>query len=261
MAFLLVALLVQLPLMIGLPLVVGRQLARRWQVPWRLWAAGALTFVASQVVHLPLNWALGLLGTTRGLGLLPLLPLAIVAGLSAGLCEEVARFVALRFVMKSPKRTWREAVQFGVGHGGIEAMILGALAALSMAAMVLFRFVAPSSLGMDEATAAQVTAAQASYFATPWHLALAGGFERVFAMMSHVGFAVLVMRAVARRNVLYLGAAILGHALLDAIAVWMSRTAGIMATEGVIALFGLGMLGLTLALRDREAATAQPEAR
>src|SRR5262249_45823734 len=82
--------------MLVFPLAVGRFVARRFGVPWSLWAYGALTFVASQVVHLPLNWATGLLGKPpRGLGLMPLPLLALVAGLSAGLCEELTRYVAL----------------------------------------------------------------------------------------------------------------------------------------------------------------------
>jgi uncharacterized membrane protein YhfC len=255
MALVCVILLVQLPLMLGLPLWLGRRIARRWGVPWRLWGAGALTFVASQIVHLPLNWAVGLLGTSRGLGLLPLVPVALAAGLSAGLCEELARYVTLRFVMRSPKRTWKEAIQFGAGHGGIEAMILGAIVALSLGTMVLFRFVSPSSFGLDPSTAAALTTARDKFFATPWFMGLAGGFERVFAITSHVGFSVLVMRAVARRKVGYLGAAIAGHAFLDALALWASRTVGVWATEGIVALFAAGMLALTLALRDPEGAT------
>ncbi len=56
-AFLLVSLLFQIPLMIGLPLWLGLRLRRKLDIPMKVWAIGALAFVVSQVVHLPLNWA------------------------------------------------------------------------------------------------------------------------------------------------------------------------------------------------------------
>ncbi len=42
-------------LMIALPLVLGVVLARRWRLSWGLFGAGAATFVASQVFHIPFN--------------------------------------------------------------------------------------------------------------------------------------------------------------------------------------------------------------
>ena len=48
-------------LMLALPVLLGMFVARRLGQSWRLFFAGAATFVASQVVHLPLNaWVNGL---------------------------------------------------------------------------------------------------------------------------------------------------------------------------------------------------------
>ncbi len=86
--YVLAAALVQYPLMILLPLFLGWWIRRRYRVGWGIFLAGAGTFIFSQVVHLPLNWALGLVGGGRGVALWPLVPLALAAGLSAGVCEE-----------------------------------------------------------------------------------------------------------------------------------------------------------------------------
>ena len=117
-------------LMIGLPLALGAFLARRLGVGWRLFWIGAVTFVASQVVHLPLN--IGLTRVAAG-GYLPKPPAewklaanAAILGLTAGLCEETARYLVYRWWLKSA-RTWRDGLMFGAGHGGIEAMIFGTL--------------------------------------------------------------------------------------------------------------------------------------
>ena len=52
--------------MIFFPLALGWWIRRRYRVGWGIFFAGAATFVLSQIVHLPLNWALGLLGGGRG---------------------------------------------------------------------------------------------------------------------------------------------------------------------------------------------------
>ena len=100
MPFLLSSVLIQYPLMILFPLALGWWIRRRYRVGWGIFWAGAATFVLSQIVHLPLNWALGLLGGGRGVALWPLAAMALVAGLSAALCEEGARWIVLTFFLK-----------------------------------------------------------------------------------------------------------------------------------------------------------------
>ena len=56
---------------------------------------------------------------------------AVFYGLSAGLFEEIARYLTYRFWLKD-SQNWKSGLMFGAGHGGIEAMILGALALLSL---------------------------------------------------------------------------------------------------------------------------------
>jgi uncharacterized membrane protein YhfC len=84
-------------------------------------------------------------------------------------------------------------------------------------------------------------------------MAVVGGVERVFAMTAHIGMTVLVMRAVSRKNIAYLIAAIAAHTVLDMYAVWAMARLGIWWTEAGVAVFALGMLAMTLGLRDRGA--------
>ncbi|MEZ4335402.1 MAG: YhfC family glutamic-type intramembrane protease [Sandaracinaceae bacterium] len=101
-------------------------LRRKTRVGYALLGAGALVFVASQVVHLPLNWALGqVLPNEHGL----LWVTAIAVGLSAGLCEELARWVAIEWITRRVRDT-EHALMLGMGHGGVEALIVGAMAGL-----------------------------------------------------------------------------------------------------------------------------------
>ena len=253
-ALLLAALLVQAPLMLLLPLGLGVALHRRYRVGFRAFGLGAATFIASQVVHIPLNYALGLLGSPRFLGTLPLVPLALVVGLSAGLCEELARWVALRTVLRDV-RTKPQAVQFGAGHGGGESILFGVLAMVGLLNSVALSVVPVSWLGLSDAQAAQAWSSVEAYWRSPWTTAVVAGLERVVAVGAHVGFAVLVTRAVARRRVTWLALAVALHAALDAWAVWSMRRYGATAAELGAALVAALTLGVALSLRDEAPAT------
>ena len=247
--FLIAAVLVQYPLMLIFPLLLGWWIRRRYGVSWGIFGAGALTFVASQAVHLPLNWALGLLGPGRGVALWPLGAMALVAGLSAGVCEEVARWVVLRFFLKRA-RGWRKALQFGAGHGAAEAIIFGVLALLSLVSMLAARTLDLAAFGLPGATAEQARAAVAAYWATPWYMSAVAGLERVFAITFHIAMAVLVMRAVVRRRIGYLIAAIAAHAALDFIAVWGALRLGVIWVEVSAAVIALAALWLIIKLKE-----------
>jgi uncharacterized membrane protein YhfC len=253
-ALLLTSLLVQIPLMIALPIALGARLARRYGCGWRPWGAGALAFVLSQVVHLPFNWATGLMGGGRGLGLLPLPLLALAGGLSAGLCEEIARYLMLRYGLRRA-RSFREAVQFGVGHGGIEAIILGVLAAIALVAMIVLRAVPAASLGIQGDAATQVADATNAFWSKAWYTPMMGGLERVFAITAHVAMSVMVMRAVVRGRVRWLLAAIAAHAALDGFAVLGMSRLGVMGVEVGAGIFALFFAWTIWAMRDGAPAT------
>jgi uncharacterized membrane protein YhfC len=203
---------VQLPLMIAFPIFLGFAIRRRLQVPMSVWLIGAGAFVVSQLVHLPLNFALGLIGPPRGVALLPRAALGAVAGLSAGVCEETARWLAMRFLMKD-ERSWRSAVQFGAGHGGIEAILFGGLVLLNLVNVLLAPHAASLGLSADDQAALRHGARQ-FWQAPPLHAAL-GGYERLCAMSFHIGASTLVLLSLVKGRLRYLFVAILLHAAMN----------------------------------------------
>jgi uncharacterized membrane protein YhfC len=256
--------LVNALLMIALPLALGVYIARRQRMGWRLFFVGAATFIGSQVLHIPFNlWVLaprldaaGLAQATEGV---PLLILAVAYGLSAGVFEEGARYLVYRFWIRDTRR-WREAVQFGVGHGGAEAIILGVLGLYAFFQLMALRdadlatLIPPEQL---ELVRAQV----AAYWAAPWHEALAGAVERALALCLQTSFAVLVLQAFTRRNPLWLLLAVAWHAAVDALAVAGAvRGWPIYAIEGAVAVMALISLAALIALRPREEAGAAEDA-
>ena len=236
-------------LMIGLPIALGFFLNARLRVPWRLWFIGVATFVLSQVGHIPFNALLfnGVMLPPATAWPLPVLALA--AGLSAGLFEEIARYVVYRLWIKEA-RTWRQAVMFGAGHGGGEAIIIGVLTAMTTINLLALQNMDLNTLGLTAAQLAALQAQMETFRTAPWYMALLGAVERVWAMTFHIAAAVLVMQAVRRRNLLWLVAAILWHTVLNAVSLLVVDAAGAVWTE--VALGGLSIISLViiLVLRD-----------
>ncbi len=251
-------------LMIALPLLLGFFLSKRLGTKWSLFGIGAVSFIASQVVHLPLVQGLTALFQQ---GILPPVPQpyklvfnATVLGLAAGLCEGLARYLVLRFWARSA-RTWREALMFGAGHGGFEAIFFGLLAGLAFVNMVALRGMDLSTLPISADQAAVLAKQVAAYWAAPWYGSLLGAVERVFALCLHLSATVLVMRALTQRNLWWLGAGILWHALGDGLTVFSAGTVGAYATEAVLGAFAVASLVIIFALRPRQpepAAAAAP---
>lgn len=231
--------------MIVLPISLGLAARKRLGEPMGVWLVGALTFVLSQVVHLPLNFALGLLGPPRGVALLPIPIVGLVAGLSAGVCEEVARFLSFRFLLKE-RRQWQSGLQFGLGHGGIEAIVFGSLAALGLVNVLLAPYAEKMGLSLDDQASLRHAARQ--YWESPWYLPLLAGYERVAAIVFHVGASMLVLRGVVRSNYAYLVLAVLLHASLDAPIVFLHQV-GIWPIYGWLTVCATGMAILCWRLR------------
>ncbi len=243
-------------LMIVLPILLGVFLARRLGAQWSLYAVGAVTFVASQVVHLPLNAGLTALFAR---GVLPAPPEAwklpfnaVVLGLTAGLCEEVARYLVYRYWLKSA-RTWREALMFGAGHGGMEAILLGALAGLAFVNFVALRNVEATALPLPADAQALAARQITAYWSAAWYATLLGAVERAFALCFHLSAAVMVLQAVRRKNRLWLAAAIAWHAAVNAAAVYAVGRWGVYWTEAIVGVFALASVGLIFVLRDSAA--------
>jgi uncharacterized membrane protein YhfC len=151
---------------------------------------GALVFFVSQVVlRIPMLQILGrqqwYIKMAQNIWLIgPFL------GLTAGIFEEVGRFLGFRFLLKN-KLEWKNGVAFGIGHGGIEAIILTGLTYINN---IVFSILINTG-AMDKVAGAfpaglaeQITAALAN---TNPMMFLVAGIERVFAITAHIAFSFL----------------------------------------------------------------------
>lgn len=226
------AYLVGLGMMIVVPVLVI-WLARRWtRLPWMLPVAGALAFIGSQLVHFPLLFLIGL--TVKLAGGIPdgwkLVFDCAVGGLGAGLCEEWARWVVIAKWRKDA-RDARSALLLGLGHGGIEAIILGALVAVGFLNMLVLGLQDPAELGVPADQVETVRAQVDAYWRAPFYYPLLSGAERWMAMTLHVANNLLVMVAVVHRRTWLVWLAVLWHAVANATVLAVNATWGIEASE------------------------------
>ena len=218
-------------LMVFIPLGLAAWLRRRSSTPWLLFSLGALTFIISQAVHLPLNNWLTDIGGLRGQAApdLPLFRLALTLGLTAGLCEELARSGAFALIRRF-RPSWlrvQDALMLGLGHGGIEAMIIGVLTAATLSTLLPLQDTDLSTLGL-QAHQLQALRQQLAWLTSNPLQAAYPLLERLLAISAHVLFSLMVWQAFipgrGRRGWVYILLAILYHAAVDFIAVWGAET-------------------------------------
>lgn len=143
---------------------------------------------------------------------------ALYGGLAAGLFEETGRLLAFRLMKKRDKGI-QSALCYGIGHGGIEAIVLVGLGmfsslvtALSINALGLEGVVAAQPAALQETVRAQLN----SLLTLQPHMFLAGGVERIAAIALQIALSVLVYLAVIRKGKGWCFPLAIGlHALID----------------------------------------------
>lgn len=227
--------------MIGIPLTLGIYLAKKGKDGFRPIGIGMAAFILSQIGHIPFNRfvlipgldRLGIEVTAQGNWKLIILGLAL--GLSAGIFEEITRYLVFRFwLYKDPHSLL--PVKYGVGHGGIEAFVLGILALVALIQVIILAGDgALSSFPLDQALLIQEQIS--AYWEVSWGLSLLGAWERISAMSFHVGASLLVYKAVRQKQSRWLVIAILGHTILDAFAVIALQKLNFVILESILFVF------------------------
>ena len=149
----------------------------------------------------------------------------LYAGLAAGVFEETGRLVAFKLLLRKRKEP-RESVMYGIGHGGMEAVLV---CTMSMIVNIAFS-VSINQSGLDALLASVPESGRAALSATaenlmsmPAGIFLVSGVERIIAVCLHIALSVLVFASVwsAGKGWLY-PVAILIHAGVDCFAVLYS---------------------------------------
>jgi uncharacterized membrane protein YhfC len=249
-------------LMIGIPALLALFLYRRGKAGFRPIWIGVVAFVLSQVGHIPFNQYLMLpLLERAGISLVSqggsqLVILGLAAGLSAGIFEEITRYLVLRFWLKKDQQELLP-IKYGVGHGGIEAILSGLLALLAFV-QVMALGGEGSLVAFDPEQTALIQSQLSAYWAVPWQYSLLGALERVSALAFHIGASIMVYKSVVERKPIWLLIAILGHTALDAFVVIYAPSMDIVLLEGILFVFAFAWLGTSWFVRARDPDKDEP---
>lgn len=209
---------------------------------------GAAAFFVSQIVlRIPILQVLSLksepfaafVSTTAGK--------ILIGAFTAGLFEETARLICARFILKGDKRSLKQSIAFGLGHGACEAVILIGVTMLTyvvyMTAINNGTFVSMFCAEGDPAGASDqilqtmnaLSDQLTSLKAGDVYLGIA---ERVFAMTYHVFASVLIFKGVRTgKPVRYWLAAAAAHTLFNGLAVTMPN---VWLAEGAMFILAAG---------------------
>jgi uncharacterized membrane protein YhfC len=167
---------------------------------------------------------------------------AIYGCLAAGLFEEIGRYLAMRFLVR-PTGNPGTAVAYGLGHGGIEAVLLGGLAMVQtfVLALMLNAGTLDATLGPSMAPAALARTRAALEQLSVLPVAL-GCLERLVTLLVQIGLSLIVWRAVEQRRASWLMLAIVLHAAVDFFAMlYQIRWMSLVTTEAIIIVIGIAL--------------------
>lgn len=244
------------------PLVLAIIAHQRLKVSWRYFGYGALIFFLFQIIsRVPIVTVLGNVLAPQ-LKASPLFLYTWIAflAITAGLAEEIGRYIGYRWLMKREEKTWSKAVMYGLGHGGLESMLLvGGLIILNIVNVVVW-----SSLDLNTLPAAQhaqiVQQVNALNAQPVWAIFL-GSWERLWTVPFHVALSVIVLQVFRRNNIAWLWLAIFLHALIDGVTLFLPQILGASTTtsliiEGFVAVAGIVGIWIIWRLRDPTEATS-----
>ena len=235
--------------MIGLPVALAIFITRRFKVSWFVILTGVITFIVSQVIHLPVLQKVSALFNN---GTLPIpsqqwltLFNAVILGFLAALFEESVRYFGF-LVMKKKTKKIESAVGLGIGHGGMEAIGLAVWPFFPIYSGVLISFLyilfynpgSQLASGVSSDQVQYVLAQISQFWTNPWHLGLLPGVERIIAISTQILLSVLIWKAVRSQNFGWFALAFVYHMLVDGIGVYLQYSNwSSWAIEGIFAVF------------------------
>ena len=171
---------------------------------------------------------------------------AVYGGLAAGVFEETGRLVAMKFWMKK-SLSKESSVMYGVGHGGIEAILIVGFTCISnlIAALMINSGQIESAFSTIEDGVGRETALQglSVLWTTPGYQFFLAGVERISAVTLHICLSYLVYRAVKYGMKKYYFLAVGIHFLVDALTVLLSNYTPLVILEAVL-LIMIGVLAV-----------------
>lgn len=172
---------------------------------------------------------------------------------AAAVFEETGRFVAMKFLMKK-NLDFKNGFMYGVGHGGIEAILIGGMSGISnlMTSVMINSGTLQKSLEvLDDATKEATLQQISALWTSDSYLFYISGIERAFAIFLQIGLSVLVYLAVKKGKWGCLALAYVLHFAVDFVAVVSAKYINVIFVEVIIMVFAIAVLLLARALAKK----------
>lgn len=234
---------------IAVPVCLSIYLVRRHHARISTILIGAVTFVLFAMVLESILHQIVLKGPHGASILNHTLWYSIYGGLAAGLFEETGRFLSMKILMKKEPTAALPGVAYGIGHGGAEMLLIFGITMINNLAIsmlinsgqadVLFAKVPAEAAPQLQAQLDQLQTLGAGTM-------LIGLWERFAALILHLGLSLMVWTAVRKGGkwLWLFPAAIALHALVDAGAVLLQKSIGMVPLELIITAEALAVAAL-----------------
>lgn len=224
-----------------IPIGIAIYLNKKYQLKWTLFFIGAGTFIVFALILEQIFHSV-IYASSFGTFLNDnIWMLALYGGLAAGVFEESGRFVAFKLIIKKNPDP-KSSLMVGIGHGGIEAIILVALTMLSNAIVsIMINTGALASYVTDTATLNQIyDSMQPLADINPWMMLLSL-WERIYAMTFHLSMSVLVYKAIKEGKKIYFILALITHAAFDFLVVILANYINVVLTTAIMTVLTVGI--------------------
>lgn len=180
----------------------------------------------------------------------------LYGGLAAAVFEETGRLLAMKVFLKKQLEE-KNALMYGIGHGGAEAILIVGLSYISniVTAFMINTGALEKSLGMlDETMTGTVVESVSALWTLPASQFYLAGLERVFAIGLQISFSLLMYYAVkdGKRSLL---AAVYGlHFAVDFVTVVAANYVDVIWVEVLLAIMTIGIVIFTNSYRKKQQA-------
>lgn len=148
--------------------------------------------------------------------------LGLFLAFTAGLFETVGRFWSIKLFMKEDSR-FSAGFAHGIGHGGVEAVLLVGLNFIIYAGLAVMinvdLFDQLLALGSEE----ELNLLKDVLVYTKWYEFLWGTLERMFTIVIHIGLSVIMVYGFHRKKRIFFGVVLGLHTIFDFIVIRMSQ--------------------------------------
>ncbi|KFN01649.1 YhfC family intramembrane metalloprotease [Bacillus clarus] len=240
---------IQLILSVLVPIIVLVYFRKKFHINWKIVGIGVLIYIGfTQILETPFHLFMRGNPTTAKFLENPFI-FAIYGGLTAGIFEELGRFVAFFFLLKKYQE-YKDGLAYGIGHGGIESILVGGFAGLQT--LIFATSINNGSFAQMVEKLPELSRVQDALIEAPAYLYLLGSVERIMALVLQIAFTMLVVYAVKQKKYIFLVYAVLFHALVDFFAaLYQRQIINIFIAEGIILIFAIGAFVLIRKMKEQ----------